>query len=348
MNLYRKLDTSKYQFDFLYFSNEACDYDDEIIALGGRIFRILANNPISRTNSLYQFLKKENSFYAVQCHQMFSNGLHLVAAKYAGIPMRISHSHNTSDIKSDKLIGKIYHGVSTILIKKYSTHFIACGDAAGQFLFPNIENIMLLPNAINLDSFLKTKKTNPALVFKNKAINNKTIVISQIGRLNKVKNHSFSLKLVQHLKKCGVNFQFIITGTGPLETQIKQEVLDLNLVDYVTFAGVRSDIDVVLANSDIMLMPSLFEGFPVVLVEAQASATPCLISNNISKEVDMGLGLVHFCDLKNDLNIWTEKINQIIHNKIPSATERKTVFNEQGYNIELSIKKLERFYENGK
>jgi glycosyltransferase EpsF len=348
MNLYRKLDTSKYQFDFMYFSNEACDYDDEIIGLGGRIFRILDKNPISRTNSLYNVLKKEAPFYAVQCHQMFSNGLHLIAAKYAGIPMRIAHSHNTSDLKSHKLIGKIYHGVSKLLIRKYATHFIACGEAAGKFLFPGIKNIMLLPNAINLDPFFKSTKTNPSIVFQNKAINNETFIISQIGRLNKVKNHSFSLRLIEYLKNSNFNFQFIIVGSGPLEVKLKQQVVDLNLEEYVTFTGVRSDIETVLANSDIMLMPSLFEGFPVVLVEAQASGTPCLISSSISKEVDMKLDLVHFCDLKKQLSIWHDKIKTLKQHKIPSIEERKAILSKHGYNIEVSVKKLEKFYENGK
>ncbi|MDN3667155.1 glycosyltransferase family 1 protein [Algibacter miyuki] len=346
MNLYRKLDRTKFQFDFIYFTNETCDYDQEIETLGGRIFRVSGSNPITRTKALYTLLKKEAPFHAVQCHQMFSNGLHLIAANYAGVKMRISHSHNTSDANSDKLIGKIYHSLSKLLIKKYSTHFIACGDAAGKFLFPNVENVMLLPNAVNLDKFLNSPKANAGQVFNNPSITNETFVICQIGRLNEVKNHEFSVKLAQFLKKKGIDFQLIIVGGGPLETKIKAQVSDLKLTDCITFTGVRSDIETVLANANLMLMPSYFEGFPVVLVESQVSGIPALISSSISKEVDMGLGLIHFCDLEDDLSIWFDKIKEIRTIKLPTPQKRYDVLSQAGYNIELSIKKLQHFYEN--
>ena len=101
MNLYRKLDRNNFQFDFVYFRERKCDYDDEILALGGRIFRVsMGGNPISRTFRLKKLIQKEAPFHAVHCHMLFSNALHILAAYYAKIDMRISHSHNTSDVNS--------------------------------------------------------------------------------------------------------------------------------------------------------------------------------------------------------------------------------------------------------
>ncbi|WP_418603875.1 glycosyltransferase [Hwangdonia sp.] len=347
MNLYRKLDRNKFQFDFLYFTNEHCDYDDEILDLGGRIFRIPGDkykNPITRTWATYKLFKKEKTFYAIQCHQMFSNALHLMAGYYGGITMRIAHSHNTSDANSNKLIGKIYHTISKRLISSYATHFIACGENAGKFLFPKNDNVTFLPNAIDLNTFINEDETEKQIVFKNKNLNKDSVVITQIGRLSEVKNHVFTLKLAEYLKLKNYNFHLAIVGSGHLEHQLKTLTKELKLENHVTFCGVRNDIDVILKNSSLMLMPSLFEGFPVVLVESQACGTPALISSNISPEVDLEMGLIEFCRLEDDLEAWFNSIKNILNKPSVEATVREQVLSEKGFNINLSVKKLELFY----
>lgn len=344
MNLYRKLDRTKYQFDFLYFTDEHCDYDDEIESLGGRIFRVSGKNPLSRTWATYRLFKNEKTFYAIQCHQMFSNAFHLVAGYFGGIQMRIAHSHNTSDANSNKLTGKIYHSISKKLISKYATHFIACGDIAGKFLFPKEENVMFLPNAIDLSAFITETHINRQAVFNNKGIDENTIVITQIGRLSPVKNHSFTLKLAEYLKSKNFNFHLAIVGSGHLDQELRELVEKLNLEEQVTFYGTRSDIATILKSSSLMIMPSLFEGFPVVLVESQACGTPSLISSNISNEVDLEMGLIEFCNLDAGLDAWFNKIQEIVNKDHVDSSMRKKVLSEKGFNIELSVKKLETFY----
>ncbi|XCF05101.1 glycosyltransferase [Tamlana crocina] len=344
MNLYRKLDRTRYQFDFLYFTDEHCDYDDEIKSLGGRIFRVSGKNPLSRTWATYKLFKNEKTFYAIQCHQMFSNAFHLLAGYHGGIEMRIAHSHNTSDANSNKLIGKIYHSISKKLISKYATHFIACGDIAGKFLFPKEENVTFLPNAIDLSAFITETRINRQVVFNNKDIDENTIVITQIGRLSPVKNHRFTLKLAEYLKSKNFNFHLAIVGSGHLDQELRELVEKLNLEKQVTLYGTRSDIATILKNSSMMIMPSLFEGFPVVLVESQACGTPSLISSNISPEVDLKMGLIEFCDLNDDLENWFKKINSISKQPKVEATTREKILSEKGFNIDLSVKKLETFY----
>lgn len=160
MNSYRKLDRTRYQFDFVYFRAAQCDYDDEIISLGGRIFRIENTNPISRSYKLYKLIKHEQPFHAVHAHMLFSNSFHILAAYLANIKMRISHSHNTSDVNSKTFYGKLYQNFSRQLIKMYSTHFIACDDAAGEFLFPNIPRVNYLLNAIDVEEFAYNRVVN--------------------------------------------------------------------------------------------------------------------------------------------------------------------------------------------
>lgn len=348
MNLYRKLDRDKFQFDFVYFTEEHCDYDKEILELGGRIFKIPNNiykNPISRTIALYKLIKKEAPFHAIHCHQMFSNSLHLIAGYYGGIKMRIAHSHNTSDANSNKFIGKIYHSISKVLISKYATDYIACGENAGKYLFPKINDVVFLPNAIDLNAFVNENVKQRHLVLKTKNIEKETIIITQIGRLSPVKNHGFTLNFAKFLKEQNFNFHLAIVGAGVLENKLKLLTEELDIENYVTFCGVRDDIDVILSNSDLMIMPSLFEGFPVVLVESQACGTPSLISSTISPEVDLGMGLIHYCDLYSNYDIWFDNIKRALKNSKVSAKTRRQVLSDNGYNINLSVKKLELFYE---
>lgn len=348
MNLYKELDRSKFQFDFVYFTDKRCDYDQEIIELGGRIFKIpdtIYKNPISRAIALYKLIKKESPFHAIHCHQMFSNAFHLISGYYGGVKMRIAHSHNTSDVNSNSFAGKIYHSISKVLISKYATDFLACGENAGKFLFPKKNNVTFLPNAIDLNVFINETKNNNLMFFENENIKDDTVVITQIGRLSPVKNHSFTLHLVKFLKEQNFNFQLAIVGAGILENDLKQLTKDLGVESHVTFCGVRDDIDIVLNNSDLMIMPSLHEGFPVVLVESQASGVPALISSNISREVDLGIGLIHFCDLEDDYMVWFNKIKGAIQNTRVSIKDREQALSDHGYNIKLSIKKLEMIYE---
>lgn len=344
MNLYRKLDRTEYQFDFVYFRNSKCDFDDEILELGGRIFKIENKNPISRTISLKRLIVRESPFHAVHCHMLFSNAFHILAAYFAKVDMRISHSHNTSDVNSNSLLGRMYQRISKLIMRRYSTHFIACGDAAGNFLFPKVAKIEYLLNAIDVELFSKNRLKNRSFLKDELKLDNDTIIITQIGRIAPVKNHDFTLEFAKHLLDRKIKFKVVIVGSGPLKDDLIKMVKKNNLNDYVVFLGVRSDIPLILAGTDLMLMPSIHEGFPVVLVESQATGVPSLIADTISKEVDLGLELIKFESLDNSFLSWEEKMYELYKQKETSFEERINVLSEKGFNIVNSVKKLEKIY----
>ena len=348
MSLYRAIDKSKYQFDFVYFIERPCAYDDEIIAMGGKIYRIpevYSKSSIKRTWELYKIIKKNKPFHAVHCHQLFSNAFHLIAAFFAGVKIRIAHSHNTSDINSKTFHGKLYQNVSRKLISLFSTDFIACGDQAGQFLFPKKEHVVFIPNAVDVHKFLNVKENKTENFFNNKKITEKTLVLSQIGRFMPVKNVEFSINFAEFLKNKEIDFHFFFVGAGPLENDLKKLVEDKSLKHHITFLGVRSDVEKILAHSNALLMPSFHEGFPVILVESQTAGTPALISNRISSEVDLGLNLVEFCSLESDFEAWFNKLKLIVNNEKVSAVKRHKILKEKGFDIEVSVKLLENVYE---
>ncbi len=348
MNLYRKLDRKEYQFDFIYFTEEECDYDNEIIELGGRIFRISeknSRNPIIRTFFVYKLIKRESPFYAIQCHQLFSNSFHLVAAFFAGVKMRIAHSHNTSDVNSESFLGRIYQRFAKIIMSRFATHFIACGENAGKFLFPGNDKVVFLPNAIDVNKFMIEEDGVKRTLLDEHKIGKNTIVISQIGRFSPVKNHEFTLNFAKYLNDNEVDFHLMLVGDGFLKNDLKKLRNDLSLEKKVTFLGIRQDIENILSNSDIMIMPSFYEGFPVVLVESQAAGVPALISESISSEVDLGIDLVHFSSLDASFEEWYNKLKIILKEKRVSVKQRRDVLAKKGFDINSSVKILEKFYE---
>lgn len=340
MNLYRNIDRAQIQFDFITFTNEKGDYDDEIYALGGEIHAIIANNPIERMLKLRDFLKKHSEYKIVHAHMLLSNTFHLLAAKLAGIPHRIAHSHNTNTGKSG-IIVKLYEKFGIHLINKLSTKKIACGKEAAEYLYNTAKDVWILKNAINLNSYQHIAIQNKdywsitGLPFQG-------LKLIQVGRLNEVKNHIFSLRVAKRLRESGIEFTLFIVGQGPLENLIKQKIIDNKLEENVFILGVRADVPQLMAGADVMLMPSLHEGFPVVLVESQAIGLPSLLSENIAKEVDLNLNLIEFLSLKHE-DMWV-KVLRNLRNKPVSQEEIYKRLQISGFDVKKNASDLLEFY----
>lgn len=343
MNLYRQIDRAKIQFDFITFLEGKGDYDDEIINLGGRVIPIIAKDPISRMLKLTKFLKNNPEYQIVHAHMLLSNAFHLLAAKKAGVKHRISHSHSTSNGKTG-LINKTYEKWSLLINRNLSTYKIACGNLAANYLFGSAKDVLVLPNAVDVDKMIKTSEVSRNYIEDNFSHTTESlgIKIIQVGRLSKVKNHDFTLKIAKELKKRQVIFTILIIGQGPLEDQLKSEVIKENLENQVLFLGVRSDISELMASADYMIMPSLHEGFPVVLVEAQTVGLPSIISDKISPEVDLGLDLIEFLPLTN-INVWADRLVQPKTLKIDSKRIKSTL-KAHGFDVKSNASTLSNLY----
>ncbi|AOW20104.1 glycosyltransferase [Urechidicola croceus] len=346
MNLYRQLDRENYQFDFIYFTNNDCDYDDEIKELRGKIYRIPSKNVFSRYLKYFSLLRKLDKNTSIHSHMNINNSMYLGIAYLAGIKTRVSHCHGTEGKYHQSFLRRIYKKFSFSLIDRFATKYIACGEAAGKYLYPKVKSseITLLPNAIDVRKFSESRVVNRNYLRNLLNLEKDVIILTQIGRLIKVKNHTFSIQFLKHLKSKGIKFHFVIIGDGELNDSLKELVNKEDLEDNVTFLGVRSDVPELLSGSDCMLMPSLHEGFPVVLVESQAIGLPSLISDTISPEVDLGLKLVVFSGLNDDFSIWEEKLLNILLQEDIKAGKISEVLTDRGFNIVESVKKLERIY----
>ena len=341
MNLYRHIDHSQIQFDFITFTNGIGDYDAEITELGGRIIPIIASNPIERMVKLKQFLKNHPEYKIVHAHMLLSNAFHLLAAKYAGVPHRISHSHNTSNGKASR-IKKIYEQWALITNRKVATYRIGCGEQAANYLFGSTKDVWLLPNAVDIKKMMAG--ANQARDYLAQEFNDKGLKIIQVGRLSDVKNHQFSLQIVEELKKRQIEFTLYIVGQGPLDDDLKEKVNTRSLTDDVRFLGVRTDITELMASADYMIMPSLHEGFPVVLVESQTVGLPALVSDQVSTEVDLGLNLVDFLSIESASN-WVDSLLRARHSG-PTEEEVVKALKINGFDAVTNAQKLTKIYMN--
>lgn len=345
MNLYRVLNREKVQFDFMCLTNKTnkkYDFEDEINELGGRIYRIVSKNPIKKILKLKRFLSEHPEYTVVHSHTLFNSGFNLLVANYAGVPIRIAHSHSSSEVAKDSVLRMIYKNISRLLMNKYATSFIACSKNAGSFLFGKDIRPTIINNGIDIDKYNQTGNSFRNYLNDIYKLSSDCIKIIQVGRLEKVKNHTFSLKIAQRLKEQNINFQMFIIGQGSLKENIEEQIKKLHLQDFVVLTGIRKDVPNLMAGADIMILPSFHEGFPVVLVEAQAIGIPSIISDTISSEVDLGVELVKFKSIDEDIDSWIEDILLFRRSRNEEMTK---ILKLKGFDVKDNIRSLMAIYE---
>lgn len=343
MNLYREIDHSSYQFDFVVFSNIKADFEDEIISKGGKIHKINETNPFKRHIALKKLLKNNQEYQIIHCHTNFSNALHLLAAKFANVKKRIAHSHSTTDKSHNKFVRLFYHSISRFIINSTATHFVSCGQKASELLFYKSKNILVLPNSVSIKKISSIENCHKNYVNDMFDLKEDVIKIIQVGRLQSEKNHQFSIEIANRLKIAKVNFKMFFLGVGELEDKLKNKVNEYNLEQEVLFVGIRSDVPEFMAGSDIMLMPSLYEGFPVVLVESQTIGIPSLISNTISEEVDLNVNSVYFEEIS-EAETWSKRLLEIINSKKINKQKRIEIITNKGFDSKANAELLLEFY----
>lgn len=341
MNLYREIDRTKFQFDFVYFTDERCDYDDEIEVMGGRIVRINSSSSMGRFFALLNILRK-GDWRIVHAHTLFSSGLHLLAAKLAKVPMRVAHSHSTSDANTSSTVGRAYQKCMRWLMSWVPTDYVACGKAAAEYLFPGRTDVQLIPNAIDINLFANAQGQN---IKAELNLTDSTLVILQVGRFMPVKNHVFSVEIATALRKADVDFQMLFVGAGPEQEVIETVIFKNDLQKHVLLLGMRTDIPELMAAANVMLMPSLHEGFPVVLVESQAAGLPAVIANTISSEVDLNIDLVEFVGLDESPTEWAARVQTAAQRAKVPAEPRLDALENNGFSASVGAERLMMVYK---
>lgn len=338
MNYYRKIDRSKVQFDFLVHRDFEADYDKEIESLGGKIFRLPRLNPFSRNylDTLDQFFKEHKEYKIVHSHLDCMAGIPLKYAKKNGVPCRIAHAHNSNQVKDKKYPLKLWYKRN---ITKYATKLFACGEEAGKWMF-NGKPFHVLYNAIDAEKYVYDEQKRIE-VRESLNIDAESVVVGHVGRFFAQKNHDFIIDIFEKIVKRNPQTILLLVGDGELQEEIKQKGKEKHLDKNVLFTGVRSDVPDLLQAMDVFLLPSLFEGLPLVMVEAQASGLPCLISERVPIECKKTKDLVYQFSLSEDTDKWAEKVLECV------TIARKNTFEEisaSGFDIKENAKWLSDFY----
>ena len=342
MNYYRNIDRSEIQFDFI------CDEDstnipyDEIESLGGKVILIPPYQKVIKYHKELKRVLKEGNYKIVHSHINTLSVFSLFAAKCAGVPVRIAHSHSTTNKKekNKNLMKQLLRPFS----KVFATDYMCCSELAGRWLFGDKEydkgNVYLLNNAIDLDKF-KYDEVVRREKRKELNIDDDTLVIGHVGRFVEQKNHRFLIDIFNEVHKQNEKSILLLVGQGPLMEKIKEKVKSLGIEDSVKFLGQRNDISELYQAFDVFCLPSLYEGLPVVGVEAQATGLLCLFSDDMTKETKV-LESTKFLSLEQSAKEWAEILLKSIEN-----FERKDTtieFFNNGFDIKMEVKKLIKIY----
>jgi len=342
MNLYRNIDRSKVQFDFL--TGKPGVFDDEIKEMGGRIYRIPYISDIghfSYLRALDRFFAEHSAFSAVHAHMDRMSGLVLRAARKHGIPVRIAHSHNTKS--EGGAASRLYKWLAGTNIAKAATHYAACSHAAGKWLFGGRSGrAVIWPNGIEPDRFAFQPDVRSE-ARSGLGLDDHQLVIGHVGRFAPQKNHMGLLDIFAGLVKSRPDSVLLLAGDGALRPAIEERIQALRLTDKVKLLGVCPRIDRLLQAFDAMLFPSLHEGLPVTLIEAQGAGLPCMISDCITDEADLGIGLVHRLPLS-EPERFVMKLAEIDPRLASGRAIPSGSLARKGYDIKHTAKLLADYY----
>ena len=334
INLYRNIDKTKIQFDFVIYSEPSENsYYQEVKELGGKVFITTPKSEgILKNFKTIKTIVKENNYDIVWKHtESCFRALDLLAAKCGGATRMILHSHSSYAHGIEKLL----HYMFRLFIDFFVTDRLACGDMTGHWMFGR-QPFQMINNGIKIDDFTYDRELREQyrleFRFQNK------IVIGHVGRFHPVKNHRWIINVFEKFKEENSDAILVLVGAGELMTQMQELTKAKGLEEDVCFVGSRSDIPQLLQMMDIFIMPSIYEGFPVTLIEAQAAGLPCVVSSTISKEVDV-TGNMSYVDLDAPVEVWVDQIVQKCGTKKEDNVE---YLKAAGYDIKDVAKKIER------
>ena len=338
-NYLKSIEKDSICFDYLSINDVNKTYDTILSNFGGEIIVIerSAKNIVSYYSKLKYFIKK-NHYDAVHIHgNSHTVVLELLAARFAGCKVRVVHAHNT--MCSHMLIHRLFTPVFNLLC----THRLACGDAAGFFMFGN-RPFRVINNGINTDDF--AYNTNNRITIRNKLGWENSIIIGHVGLFTEVKNQSFIIDVFKTLITINPSSRLILIGDGPNRIQIEKKIESLGLSNCILLTGAIEKVNEYLSAIDYIVMPSLFEGLPLTLIEQQANGLQCLVSENITREVDI-TGNVLFLSLSCPSELWAKTILETYNKIMREERSRQAIYSirQAGYCIIEESRKLKLFYE---
>ena len=342
MNLYRCIDREQLQFDFIISFPGV--FEEEVQAMGGHIYHIpfiTQKGPFAYTRGLDRVLREHPEYRIVHSHMDKFSGLVMARAKKAGIPIRIAHSHNTQN--EGGLAFQLVKDHYGKMVLPNATHLFACSEAAADWMFgTRAGEALVLKNGVDIPKFRDALPCRDSMRAEL-GFTESQPVFGHVGRFAEQKNHRYLLDIFAAIHAKQPNAVLLLIGAGTLESEMQAKAKALGLSDSVRFLGLRQDIPQILAAMDGFLFPSLHEGLPVTLVEAQASGLPVIAANTITDEVCV-TPLVQLVSLSDAPDVWADTALAAVQANREQRSCPEQQLRQAGYDIHETTRQLQEFY----
>lgn len=338
MNYYRRIDHSLIQFDFVVNEGSTRVPECEILDMGGRVFTVPDYRDLRAYERGLRNLFEEQKYPIVHSNVNALSFFPLREAKRAGVPVRIAHSHSTAG--HGEFVKNLMKDVLRSLSNVYPTDRFACSEYAGRWLFGDKAVFSIVYNALDVQKFRFKKDVRAQARNGDLGVSDDRLVVGHVGRFAYQKNHEFLLEVFAEVLKLDPEALLVLVGEGELKGEIERLVTKRHLGGHVIFTGQRDDVWRLYQAMDVFVLPSRYEGLPVVGIEAQCAGLPCLFSDTISKEVEI-LPSCEFASLSAPPALWAQKIVEAAH-RTPRILEPLDSF--ENYDIDGASKKLCRLY----
>jgi len=349
MHVLRHSDRARVQHEFVVHTAQPGAYDEEIVALGSKLYPIgSTTNPLAYAAAFRRHLRVNGRYDVVHSHVHHFSGLVVTAAYLQGVTVRIAHSHSdTSAVQQTSSFGRrTYLRTTEALIRRFATIGLAASAKAGTALFPWQQSAdcpwRVLHYGVDLEPFRAAPDKNA--VRQTLGIAADSLVIGHVGNLLPVKNHRLLIQTFAEVARERPRASLLLIGTGPLRTALEQQVAALGLTSHVIFAGARADVPALLMGAiDVFMFPSLWEGLPLAVVEAQAAGLPIALSDRVSEEADVIPEMIHRLSPDASAQQWAAACLQLASARSTADAYHRVAASD--LNIERSVSALEDVYE---
>lgn len=340
-NYYEQLDHDKYCFDYVT-HGPVMEYHCSLAAHGSKVYYFKSIGQVGTRK--YKEQIKENipieEYDIIHIHVGHLTGVYAKIFKDLKAKKIICHAHTTKCVnKKHKLLMPLFRHLAV----SYSDALIACGKDAGEFCFGTAK-YTILPNGLNYDAYKSITRDDIDRLKAEFGVNDDTLLVGHVGRFSKQKNHSFLAEVIHSFVSENKKVKFILVGDGPDRETIEQTIKTNGDSEYVVFADVRNDVVALMKMFDVFVLPSLFEGLPVVGIEAQAAGTPCVFSDTIDKAACICGDYCEFVPIDKGIDLWVDAIKRMRNCGRNNDSNIYSALCKNGYEISKTALKLEEIY----
>lgn len=344
MNYYRSIDREQVQFDFLLTASAKCDFEDEILSLGGLIYRVPVlsmKNPFRYISSVNIFFKNHPEYRIAHSHTSSKSVFPLAIAKFRGVPVRISHSHSS---KSENGFWGVVRNIFKPFLKVTANVYFSCGEQASDWLYGEqmirSGKVTIIRNVIEAKKF-RYRLAVRLYIREKLGIADDAFVIGNVARFCDVKNHRFSVEILKETCAMIPNTILLLVGDGPLRENIIAYAKELGVESNIKMVGVVPNVYDYEQAMDAFILPSFYEGLPLSIIEAQVSGLPCFTTSGAVSDECSVTELVTYLPLEAGAAFWAKEITR---KRGLKRVDRFEQIKDAGYDSETAANNLQNQY----